>query len=351
MIEFCRPVLSCTGISLCVLGTSGACTSVTLNSGSAAGGASAVGGSTSLHSANGSAGSTLMATLAGGASNDAVVMRSAGGAVSAVTGGAASTHASTAASGGSGGSIGTATAQSVGGNTGATAGGSMGTTPAGGSTATTGGSSTTSHDIGAAGSSSGHCESLVAALHGVVATLPNGLCRVSYDFSDAAQLLDWELASNTSTDLSLVNQLMVVTYVSAPSIDLAAVRFKLPLRPTRLAFQGTTIAGGHINAYLAVQWTGDWSPAFGYGFIHRSDGRLFTAAGSSFSSGDSTPLAANHTYTVEILMTSTRLVWTSDESSVSYDSVVIYQGKDRHIALGGWTSTVAFDDVVIEGEF
>lgn len=343
MMESRHPALWNAGILFCVLGTSNACTSVTLNGGPAAGGAHA-GGTASLQSAYGSAGSAqgstvpTHATLAGGGSGDAASLPSAGGAISAAIGGASSTHASTAGSGGSGGGSIANTTES-----------------AGGSIGTTGGSSSTSRSIGtlvgAAGSPNGNCASL-SALHGAVAELPNGLCRVTYDFSDAAQLLDWQLAPNTSTELSSVNQLMLVTYVADPAIEMAAVRFKLPLRPTRLAFQGTTLGGAsHLNAYLAVQWTGSWSPSFGYGCIHRSDGRLFTAAGASFSTGDSTPLAVNHTYSVEIMMTSTKIVWTSDASSVTYDSVAIYQGKDRHIALGGFASTVAFDDVVIEGEF
>jgi hypothetical protein len=163
---------------------------------------------------------------------------------------------------------------------------------------------------------------------------------------------DWVIASNTHTQVSLTNQLMLLSYLTGASNSLAAVQFKLPLRATRLTFKGTTVEGGrHLNAYLAVRWTGEWAPMYGYGFILNGEGRMLTSGGTSTKVPGSLALTLNHTYDVQIAVNPTELVWNTDADTVTYPIVASYPGKDRNIVLGGWESTVAFDDIVIEGEF
>jgi hypothetical protein len=298
-------------------------------------------------------GVSTVGTFAGGTSSVTAIGGAATGGTSSVTaiGGAATGGTSSVTAIGGAATGGASSVTAIGGAaTGGTSTGAItgGATATGGTVA--GGASVTG---GAGGiSTTSPCAAVAASVHGKVEPLADNLCRISYDFSDAQQLLDWNVAAATDTQLSLVNQLMLVSYPASANSSLAGVQFKLPLRVTRLAFRGATIEGGqHMNAYLAVQWTGEWSPSYGYGCIINDSNRMFTVGGTSIITTSTLRLTMNRTYDVEILMTSSQISWTMDNDTTTYQSLVLYPGKDRNLVLGGWMSTVAFDDVVIEGEF
>jgi acylphosphatase len=94
-------------------------------------------------------------------------------------------------------------------------------------------------------------------------------------------------------------------------------------------------------------WDGSWSPKRGYGAIQRGDGRWMLANGQFTYVG---PGAAVPGVVHQGLVTTDEqgFTWTldGDARGLTYP---YYGGTSRSFALGGFGSTVAFDNVIIEG--
>jgi hypothetical protein len=193
---------------------------------------------------------------------------------------------------------------------------------------------------------------LTSDLHGVVEALENGRVRISYDFSSADQLLDWDTPDVDSTSLGIINGMLKVSY-SGEGGSFAITRFKKELRTDLLRYEAKVIDtindNYHINFYVRTLWDGSWQANGGYGGIHRKDGRLFSFKGVYDNPSWGNTIASHHRYKVVVKISESIISWDVD------GDIVARQGQfdtntNRSLLLGGWQSTVLFDNIVIEGE-
>jgi hypothetical protein len=193
-------------------------------------------------------------------------------------------------------------------------------------------------------------------LHGAVESLGDGKVRITYDFSSADQILDWDTPDNDSTSLEIVDGVLKVSY-SAGGRELAITRFKKELRTDLLRYDARVIEAEddkyHINFYVRTLWDGSWQANQGYGGIHRDDGRLFTFKGVSDNQAWGSKIINDHRYAV--VVTISDLTSTSEISWDVDGKIETRQGQfdtntNRSLFLGGWRSTVLFDNIVIEGQ-
>ncbi len=182
-------------------------------------------------------------------------------------------------------------------------------------------------------------------LHGDVEWIGDDRVRVTYDFEAAEQLLDFAPFNTATTALELVNGRLVVRNLGASGLIEAdlVTGFKVDT----MLYEAELLEGNHINVYVGLAPSGSWSPAQGYGMIHRGDGRLAVANQEAFMIGGA-GVTAGTVYSGRIDTTETEFVWSVDGvASTAY--FPYYGGTDRTIALGGYASTVAFDNLVLEG--
>jgi hypothetical protein len=185
-------------------------------------------------------------------------------------------------------------------------------------------------------------------LHGAVESLGGNRVRVTYDFSSAAQLQDFVPTNLDATAVSLADGRMVVQNVSTAGDVTNAVRLIKGFKIDSLQYQAQLQTGSYISAYVGTLWDGSWNPQRGYGAIHGPTGQIFVANGQS-SAADSTPVASGTLYSGRIDTTDQGLSWTLNGGSAQALAFPYYGGTTRTVVLGGYASTVAFDNVVLEG--
>lgn len=193
---------------------------------------------------------------------------------------------------------------------------------------------------------------LPSDLHGVVEALENGKVRISYDFSSADQLLDWDTPEIDSTHLEIVDGKLKVSYVGT-SGDFGIARFKKELRTDLLQYDAEVINTNdiyyHINFYVRTLWDNSWKADQGYGGIHRGDGRLFAFKGVSDTPSWGQAIVPNHQYEVVVKISTNKISWDID-GDIETRQGQFDTNTNRSLLLGGWRSTVLFDNIVIEGE-
>lgn len=181
-------------------------------------------------------------------------------------------------------------------------------------------------------------------LNGVVEEIGDGRVRITYDFETAEQVNDWlppnpDEASATIEDGRLI--------VSGSAYFSAALLIR-ELRVDYLTYEAEIVAGNHINIYLGIEWDDSWNPAVGYGLVHLTGGKFYTENGTQTLLGG-THAVVGQLYQGEIIAASDRITWTVDEETfeipLEYSSDVT-----GSLSVGGYNSTVAFDNLVIEAE-
>ncbi len=183
-------------------------------------------------------------------------------------------------------------------------------------------------------------------LHGSVESLGGDRVRVTYDFQNAQQLIDFAAFDPNTAALSIVNGRLVVQNVAADG--LVAAQLTKGFKVDSMTYQAELLSGDHVNVYVGTVPDGSWNPSRGYGAIHNSSGQLFAANGGEVLTSSTLGVATGTVYSGRIDTTEAGLTWTLDGSAESL-AFPYYGGTSRTIALGGYASTVAFDNVVLEG--
>lgn len=184
-------------------------------------------------------------------------------------------------------------------------------------------------------------------LHGKVESLGDDRVRVTYDFQTADQLQDFVSTYSEFATVSLAGGRLLVQRVGDANAPIAA-RLVKGFKADSIRYQAELVDGNHINVYLGTRWDGAWNPVRGYGVIHSPDGRLFVGNGSRLDLPATTPPVPGVVYTGTIVATDAGLTWTFDGETASF-AQPYYGGTSRTIALGGYASSVAFDNIVLEG--
>jgi acylphosphatase len=183
-------------------------------------------------------------------------------------------------------------------------------------------------------------------LHGAVESLGNNRVRVTYDFQSAEQLQDFVSTNAAATAVSLTDGRLVVQNV-ATTDTINAARLIKGFKVDSMQYQAELVSGAHLNVYVGTLWDGTWNPARGYGAIHRADGRVFVANGRETSAA-SPAVVPGTLYNGRIDATEQGLTWTVDGNAQTL-AFPYYGGASRTVVLGGYASTVAFDNLVLEG--
>lgn len=224
-------------------------------------------------------------------------------------------------------------------------GGTAGTVENGGTTSV-GGAQAGSTAAGGAGN--GSCAAgaaLAPDLHAAcIEDLGQGKLRLSYDFSDASQALDW--SSSTGAAVSVNQRALVIVSPEGGGIGVAI--FKKKLHVEKASFSFTLLSGNTANWYINTIWSGSWNPDSGYGGYHDYTGRGFIINGTEHSPADVSPLSVGvmHENTVE--QSDSEIKWSQD-GSVMTQTVSPLPVKDRIFALGAYDSSAAFYHVIFEG--
>jgi len=115
-----------------------------------------------------------------------------------------------------------------------------------------------------------------------------------------------------------------------------------------LAFTGRLLEGDHMNVYASTVLDGGWEALHGYGFIQNGGGRVWATLGSSTVEDGFDRLEQDRTNKVQISLTDNSRSWTVNGSTHEKTGEVL-RSNTRQVALGSWGSTVAFDNIVVEG--
>jgi hypothetical protein len=184
-------------------------------------------------------------------------------------------------------------------------------------------------------------------LHGQVEDLGNGRVRVTYDFEDADQLLDWIPANADNSDLTIEDGRLIVTKTVAADIVSSSLLDR-GVYVDMMTYDAEIIDSDHINVYMGVVWDDDFNPAIGYGMIHRNDGKLFSDNGLVYELGGD-PIEFDHVYHGTIYADPDEISWTVDDETLNF-AVDYEYDVTRSIGFGTWSGVVAFDNIVFEGE-
>jgi hypothetical protein len=183
-------------------------------------------------------------------------------------------------------------------------------------------------------------------LHGAVESLGGNRVRISYDFQSAAQLEDFVSTDITATAVAIEDGRLLVRNVASQDALNAAALVK-GIKIDSVSYQAELVSGTHIGVYPGLVWDGSWSPKRGYGAVQRADGRWMMANGqfTFVGSGAAVPGVVH-----QGLVTTNEqgFTWTLDGDAKTL-TFPYYGGTSRSFALGGFGSTVAFDNLVIEG--
>jgi hypothetical protein len=183
-------------------------------------------------------------------------------------------------------------------------------------------------------------------LNGEVVDLGDGRVQVTYDFEDEDQLLDWVPNNPEDAAVSIEDGRLTVSRIPTGG-TLAVALLNRNLRVESLSYEAELLAGNHINAYIGTVWDGRWNPHEGFGMIHRSGGKIMSINGVA-TSVDSSPVNVGQVYECSIVADSDLITWSVDNETASMD--VVYPDLTRQLALGSWSSSVAFDNIVIVAE-
>jgi acylphosphatase len=184
-------------------------------------------------------------------------------------------------------------------------------------------------------------------LHGVVESLGGTRVRVTYDFQTPAQLQDFVSTDLYNTSVSLVNGRLLVSKIGTAEGVNAATLIK-GFKVDSMRYQAQLEAGDHINVYVGAVWDGNWNPARGYGAVHRPDGRRFVMNSNEMPTSVTSPVVPGTLYSGRIDTTEQGITWTLDGDAQDV-AFPYYGGTTRTVVLGGYASTIAFDNIVLEG--
>jgi hypothetical protein len=120
------------------------------------------------------------------------------------------------------------------------------------------------------------------------------------------------------------------------------------LRVDSISYDAEILNGNHINLYLSVEWDDSWNPAVGYGLVHQQNLKFYTENGKMTKIGGE-PAEEGVVYGVDIMTIPEGLLWTQGSETLTVN--IDYPDEvTRSLAIGGWESVVAFDNLVIEGQ-
>jgi hypothetical protein len=187
-------------------------------------------------------------------------------------------------------------------------------------------------------------------LHGRMESLPNGRTRITYDFEQAEQVLDWSTPHSCSRMTVQQGEWHVWWDArEGGGNSLAIYRLSQPMQIDRLAFRARIVQGNHINWYVVEPWqAGEWCQDSGISGVHRWDGQVLCVDGDERQVSGAIPTEEGREYQVEVEFLADRLSWTID-GVTTWVNRAIHRTLEDHLGLGCWESHVAFDDIVIEG--
>lgn len=183
-------------------------------------------------------------------------------------------------------------------------------------------------------------------LNGAVEDLGDGQVRVTYDFETDVQLLDWAPVDTELSDATIEDGRLILSELVT---GLAVSQLARGIRVDSISYEAEILEGIHVNVYFGIDnWANFWAPDNGYGLIHRWDGQLVSDQGAV------TQVSEVHAelgvpYTGSVIADPTEIIWTVNGDEISY-ATDYASNVGRNILIGSWDSTVAFDNIVIEGE-
>lgn len=181
-------------------------------------------------------------------------------------------------------------------------------------------------------------------LNGQVEELGDGRVRITYDFETEDQLEDWLAVDSDNTDIAIVDGRLVISGTRMLGYTLLT----RGLRVDSLQFEAELLTGSQITTYLGVEWDGARYPAIGYGLAHFNGGRGYSANGVQANLGG-TGIVTNQVYQWNILAEADGITWTIDDEAVTIP-LAYSDDMTKSLAIGGYSSQTAYDNLVIEGE-
>jgi hypothetical protein len=186
-------------------------------------------------------------------------------------------------------------------------------------------------------------------LHAHVEPLDGGRVRIHYDFEDPAQLRDWRLLIPDQSRMRISRGRLHLQWTGVGDEELAVAVLDRPIRADVLELSAEVISGDHINWYLQTEWPPvEWCPPHAFAGIFRA-GRVFCVDGENTE--DQPPeVEERHVYRMRVEVHEDRLLWHVDGLEPIDHPIEPHRAPDRMLGIGTWSSHVAFDDIIIEGE-
>ena len=181
-------------------------------------------------------------------------------------------------------------------------------------------------------------------LNGEVEDLGNGRVRITYNFETENQLEDWLPVDSEETNISIVDGRLVI----GGSTMVGFALLTRGLRVDSMQFEVELLAGSQVTTYLGAEWDGARYPAIGYGLAHYSGGRGYSENGVRTGLGG-TRTVTNHVYQWDILAEADGITWAIDDEVMSIP-LSYSDDATKSLAIGAYSSTAAFDNIVIEAE-
>ncbi|MCW1892237.1 MAG: hypothetical protein KIH65_003265 [Candidatus Uhrbacteria bacterium] len=171
--------------------------------------------------------------------------------------------------------------------------------------------------------------------------------RVTYDWTDANQLLDW----TPTTDATLTRGTSTVS-VTGGSTDIHGMVWKRQIAASSVTGRVNPLLTSHVNIYtnLDSTWVGTpWSPTPSYGHVW-TDTSFFTIDGGTSNSGGSDVVDSDwRDYAFEASPTALRS-WTSIDSTWRTYNGTFVQAVTSSVAVGSFGGNNEWGTIVIEGE-
>ena len=174
--------------------------------------------------------------------------------------------------------------------------------------------------------------------------------RITYDWTDADQLLDW--TANGGGTLAISDGRATVTFCSA-NIDGMSWNQTIALSRIEANVRTTADASAHINVYanLDAPIGATYNPDPGYGALSNTSGATLTRDGGTPESEATRVTAPNTVYDVAFEVAAAYSRWSIDDGATWFQHAwTCPVTTDGILSLGGYDGCPYWGTLVIEGE-